>query len=648
MEQTEYLQLLARQYPSINDVTTALINLKSVLNLPKGTEHFLTDIHGEYEAFSHHLRTASGVMMFKVDDIFGYTLSKQAKKMLAILIAYPEARLKEVHNQGINTTEWYQSTIHQLITICKVLTSKYTRSKVSNALSNDFSDILDELLNIEITQLNRSDYYHQIINSIIELKRADHFIMAISKLMQRLSVDRLHIIGDIYDRGPYPHKVMDSLMAHHDADVQWGNHDVLWMGAAIGHPLMVATAIRIALRYANLECLEEGYGINLLPLGQLAMEVYHDDPCSEFMPRLSDPEGYHAEKDKRLIARMHKAIAIIQFKLEGHLLKRRPEFDMADRDCLSQLNLTDGTFNCSKGSFELTSKHFPTLDPNNPLQLTPDEQAVIDKLTFYFVNSEKLQKHIRFFYTNGSLYLKCNGNLLIHGCIVLDEQGQYQSLTIEGQDYSGQALLDKFEEMVRRAQYTRNCDDADWLWYLWTGPKSPMFAKHKMATFERYFLKDKTLHKEHLNPYFKLREHAEVCQKILKDFSLDPDQGHIVSGHTPVKVAKGESPIKADGRLLVIDGGLSRPYQQTTGIGGYTLIFNSWGLQLVSHKPFSSMDEVIKQGVEINADIRVLKNAKRKRVIDTDAGRQITEEINRLEKLLNAYRSGQIPETQLT
>lgn len=647
MDNTAYLQLLARQYPSIGDVTTELINLQAILNLPKGTEHFLTDIHGEYAAFSHHLRTASGVMMFKVDDIFGSAMADQDKKMLAILISYPEERLKIIRKKGLNKKNWYQLTIHRLITICKVLTSKYTRSKVRKALPEDFAYILDELLHMEISQLNKEDYYHQIINSVIELERADNFIIAICRTMQRLAVDRLHIIGDIYDRGPYPHKVMDRLMAHHNVDIQWGNHDILWMGAAIGHPVMVATAIRIALRYANLECLEEGYGINLLPLGRLAMEVYQDDPCTEFMPRLAGNNDFYAEKDKQLIARMHKAIAIIQFKLEGQLLRRRPEFSMADRDCLSRIDYEQGLFKTEDGYFELTSQNFPTIDPSDPLKLTDDEQAVIDKLTFYFSNSDKLQKHMRFFYTNGSLYLTCNGNLLIHGCIVLNEDGQYQSLVINGTSHGGQSLLDTFEELVRKAQYTRHIEDADWLWYLWTGPRSPMFAKHKMATFERYFLKDKALHREVLNPYFKLRNHEEICQKILADFNLDPANGHIISGHTPVKEIQGESPIKANGRLLVIDGGLSRPYQITTGIGGYTLIYNSWGLRLVSHKPFSSTKQVIQEGVAINSDIRVVRKTHRKRVGDTDAGRHIQQEIARLNLLLEAYRSGQILESKI-
>ena len=647
MKNTEYLKLLARQYPCIGDVTTELINLKAILNLPKGTEHFLTDIHGEYVAFSHHLRTASGVMRFKVDDIFGHTLSNREKKMLAILIAYPEERLKILKAEGGNHKDWYQVNIHRLITICKLLTSKYTRSKVRKALPKDFAYILDELLHIEISQLNQEGYYNQIINTVIELERADDFIIAICKVMQQLAVDRLHIIGDIYDRGPYPHKVMDRIMAHHDTDIQWGNHDILWMGAANGHPLMVATTIRIALRYANLECLEEGYGINLLPLGQLAMEVYGNDPCSEFMPKLMGNEEFYAEKDKLLIARMHKAISIIQFKLEGHLLKSRPDFAMDDRDCLNRINYEKGTFSTPDGDYLLTSNFFPTIDPADPLVLTADEQAVIDKLTFYFLNSEKLQRHIRFFYTNGSLYLTCNGNLLIHGCIVLDDEGQYQKLNINGTPYEGQAMLDKFDELVRQAQYTKSSHDTDWLWYLWTGPKSPMFAKQKMATFERYFLKEKAQHKEKLNAYFKLREHAEICQKILSDFGLDPDNGHIISGHTPVKEAKGESPIKADGRLLVIDGGLSRPYQSTTGIGGYTLIYNSWGLRLVSHKPFSSIEQVIKEGLEVNSDIRVLKKTHRKRVMNTDAGLKIKEEIKRLKQLLQAYRNGQVPESQV-
>ncbi len=644
MKGLEYLKLLSKQYPTVADVTTELINLKAIQNLPKGTELFLTDIHGEYDAFSHHLRTASGVLMFKIEDIFGYSISDQEKKYLATLICYPTERMKLVQSQDIKMDDWYRVNIYRLISVCKVVSSKYTRSKVRKALPKDFAYILDELLNLTSTQLNKESYYYEIINTVIELDRAGEFIQAISKVIKRLAVDKLHIIGDIYDRGPFPDKVMDELMAYHSVDIQWGNHDILWMGAALGHPLMVATAIRIALRYSNLECLEEGYGINMLPLGHLAMDVYREDPCMEFMPRQSNEEFY-AEKDRQLIARMHKAISVIQFKLEGQLLKRRNEFEMNDRNLLEQINFKAETVCVDGEEYPLSSCHFPTIDPKDPCRLTEEEQEVIDRLSFYFSRSEKLQKHIHFFYTNGSLYLNYNGNLLYHGSILLDEEGGFLPLNIDGKEYAGRELLDKLEELVRRAHYTKDIKDADWLWYLWTGAKSPMFAKRKMATFERYFIKEKKPHKEALNPYFHLRENADVCRRILAEFGLDPEHGHIISGHTPVKVSKGESPIKADGRLLVIDGGLSKPYQSQTGLAGYTLIYNSWGLRLVSHKPFHSQEDAVKQGVSVDSEMRVLKKTNRKRVEDTDVGKSLKEEMNTLKALLDAYRTGQVQET---
>ena len=643
MDRLKYLALLAKQHPSIAAVTTELINLKAILNLPKGTEHFLTDIHGEYEAFSYHLRSASGVLMFKIDDIFGYSIPESEKKNLTTLICYPHERLKQVKARETRLDDWYRVNIYRLLSVCKVVSSKYTRSKVRKSLPEDFIYILDELLNLESTQLNKEDYYNEIISTIVELDRSDKFIVAISKVIQRLAVDKLHIIGDIYDRGPAPEKVMDELMAYHSVDIQWGNHDILWMGAAEGHPLMVATAIRIALRYGNLEYLEEGYGINMLPLGHLAMDVYKDDPCDEFMPRQSNTEFY-AEKDRNLIARMHKAISIIQFKLEGQLISRRKEFEMADRNLLECIDYKKGTLKIGGRDYPLTSCHFPTIDPENPCRLTADEQEVIDRLSFFFRNSEKLQKHIHFFYTNGTLYLRYNGNLLYHGGILLDDDGSFQSFTIDGKSYKGKKLLDKLEALVRKAHYTRNIHDADWLWYLWTGSKSPMFAKSKMATFERYFTKEKSLHKEVLNAYFSLRENADVCRNILMDFNLNPDLGHIITGHTPVKASKGESPIKADGRLLVIDGGLSMPYQAQTGLAGYTLIYNSWGLRLVSHKPFQSVEKIIEEGVSVNSEMRVLEKTNRKMVADTDVGKSLLAEMEALKELLAAYRSGLLHE----
>lgn len=643
MRDLDYLRLLGKQYQTIGDVTTEIINLKAILNLPKGTEHFLTDIHGEYEAFTHHLRTASGVLKFKVDDIFGFSMSQEDKINFTTLIFYPEEKIKQVKEIEENMKDWYRVNMYRLISICKVVSSKYTRSKVRKALPKDFSYILEELLNLESTQLNKEDYYHQIINTIIELERSDEFIVAISKVIQRLAVDKLHIIGDVYDRGYGAHLVMDELMKHHNVDIQWGNHDILWMGAALGHPIMVATAIRISLRYGNLESLEEGYGINMLPLGSLAMREYGSDSCKEFTPKLSQ-EQFYSEKDKELIAKMHKAIAIIQFKLEGGAIPKRKEFGMDDRMLLHKIDYEKGTINIEGKDYKLTSNSFPTVDPKDPYKLTKEEEEVVKKLTFYFKNSEKLQKHMHFFYTNGSLYLNYNGNLLYHGCLVLDEMGEYKPFEVDGKKYKGRELLDKFEQLVRKAYFTKDIYSVDWLWYLWAGKKSPMFAKSKMATFERYFLKEKALHKEALNPYFYLRDREDICQKILKDFDLDPETGHIINGHTPVEEKNGESPIKAGGRLLVIDGGFSRAYQPKTGIAGYTLIYNSWGLRLVSHKPFTSIEKAVREGVEIKSSMRVLEKTNRKTVADTDIGRELKDQIQDLRSLLAAYRNGTVKE----
>lgn len=646
MRELDYLKLLGKQYKTVGDVTTEIINLQAILNLPKGTEHFLTDIHGEYEAFTHHLRTASGVLKFKVDDIFGFSMSQEDKKNFTTLIFYPEGKIKHIKETQENLRDWYRVNMYRLISICKVVSSKYTRSKVRKALPKDFGYILEELLNLESTQLNKEDYYHQIINTIIDLERADEFIIEISKVIQRLAVDKLHIIGDIYDRGSGAHLIMEELMKHHDADIQWGNHDILWMGAAMGHPILVATAIRIALRYGNLETLEEGYGINMLPLGSLAMRHYADDPSKEFQPKLSK-EQFYTEKDTELIAKMHKAIAIIQFKLEGSRIPKRKEFGMDDRMLLHKIDYEKGTIKIDGKDYQLSSNNFPTIDPKDPYKLTTEEEEVVKKLTFYFKNSDKLQKHMHLFYTNGSMYLKYNGNLLYHGCIVLDDKGNYQEYEIEGKKYKGKPLLDKFEQLVRKAYFTKDVYSADWLWYLWAGKCSPMFAKSKMATFERYFLKEKSLQKEGLNPYFKMRDREDICKKILADFGMDPDEGHIINGHTPVEEKKGENPIKGEGRLLVIDGGLSKAYQSKTGIAGYTLIYNSWGLRLVSHTPFTSIEKSVREGVEINSSMRVVEKTNRKTVSDTDIGIGIKEQIEDLKALLAAYRNGSVKETLL-
>ena len=645
MRDLNYLTLLSSQYPSVGMVCSEIVNLQAILNLPKPTEHFLTDIHGEYEAFTHILRTASGVLKLKIEDVFGYRISTEEKKNLARLIFYPEQNIERVKSEMENMEDWYRVNIYRLISICKVVSSKYTRSKVRKALPKDFAYVMEELLHLKSNQLNKEEYYNQIVNTIIEINTADKFIISISKLIQRLAVDKLHIIGDIYDRGPGAHIVMDELIKHHNCDVQWGNHDILWMGAALGQKALVATALRISLRYGNLETLDEGYGISLFPLARFAMEVYKDDPCDEFAPRLTKKQIYE-EQDKYLLAQMHKAISVIQFKLESRLIRKRKEFDMEDQSYLEHINYEKGTIVIDGKEHKLSSTNFPTIDPKKPFDLTKEEKELINKMTFYFKNSEKLQKHAYFLYTNGSVYRSYNGNLLYHGCIPVDSKGECLSLQILGKAYKGRALLDKFDELVRKAFFTPKTgeDYRDWLWYLWRGKISPVFGKNRMTTFENYFIEDVQARTEPKNPYFTLRENEDFCIKLLKHFDLNPFEGHIINGHTPVKVKKGESPIKANGRLLVIDGGFSSAYQDQTGIAGYTLISNSYGLRLASHSHFEGLEKAISEGQDIVSSLNVLEKTKRKKVMDTDTGAVIKEKIEDLKSLLNAYKEGLLKE----
>lgn len=647
----KYLKLLSDQYPNIASACTEIINLQAILNLPKGTEHFLTDIHGEYEAFTHVLRNASGVIKRKINDIFGNSLRESEKKTLATLIYYPEQKLQIIKNSEVEMDDFYKVTLYQLIEICRNVSSKYTRSKVRKALPQDFSYIIEELLHEHENIKNKQEYYSQIIKTIIYIDRADEFIIALCKLIQRLVVDSLHILGDIYDRGPGPHIIMDALMKHHSVDIQWGNHDILWMGAAAGSEACIANVIRIAARYANLKTLEEGYGINLLPLATFAMDVYGDDPCAAFMPKICGDEEIYREKDLRLISQMHKAISIIQFKLEGEVIKRRPHYNMNHRLCLNHINFKEGTVDLYGKTYELLDTNFPTIDPKDPYKLTEEEAEIIDKFKCYFNNSEKLQKHISFLYAKGALYLKTNSNLLFHGCIPLNEDGSFKEVKVNGKVYKGKALLDRCDRLAREAYFNKkdpikNLYGLDTMWYLWSGENSPLFGKDKMTTFERYFVKEKETHKETKNPYFLLRDNEYLCNNILREFGLDPKDSHIINGHVPVKTKKGESPIKANGKLLVIDGGFSKAYQPETGIAGYTLIYNSYGLILVSHEPFESIQKAIEEEKDILSSTIVLEaNIERKRVEDTDKGKEIQQQINDLMMLLCAYRKGLIKET---
>ena len=641
-----FLNLLSDSFPSMQAASTEIINLEAILRLPKGTEHFLTDIHGEYETFTHVIRNASGVVRRKIEDVFGNTVRAKEKDALATLIYYPNEKLDLVVKTEIDINEWYMIILQRLAMVARNAASKYTRSKVRKAMPKDFSYIIDELIN-QRTEKNKQEYYNEIIKSIIEIERARPFIIAFCHFIQRLMIDRLHIIGDIYDRGPSAEKVMEVISKHHAVDIQWGNHDIVWMGAAAGIKAYIATVLRISARYENLDTIEDAYGINVLPLATFAMKYYGIDTCDVFKPK--SVERKHDGKSIHLVKQMHKAISIIQFKLEAEIIKRNPQFNMNDRLLLDQIDFDKGTINIDGNNYELLDNFFPTIDPKDPFKLNEDEEELMDMLQLSFMNSSLLQKHVQVLYSKGSMFLKYNSNLLYHGCIPMTEDGEFTELTIEKKKYHGRSLLDKFDIMARRAYFDRNKESCtinqDYLWYLWCGPESPLFGKKKMATFERYFLKEKETHKEVKNPYFDLRETEPTCDKVLKEFGLNPSKSHIVNGHVPVKAINGESPIKANGKLLVIDGGMSIPYQSVTGLKGYTLIYNSYGLVLVEHNQFKSIEEAIKNDTDIISSRKIVTtNASRKRVADTDIGKELLDQITDLKMLLAAYKKGFIKE----
>ena len=646
-----YLQLLSRSFPTIADASTEIINLEAILNLPKGTEHFLTDIHGEYEAFQHVLKNGSGAVKRKVNEIFGHTLRESEKKELCTLIYYPEEKLQLVKAKEKDLDDWYQITLNQLVKVCQNVSSKYTRSKVRKSLPQEFSYIIQELLHESSIDPNKLAYINVIISTIISTKRADDFIVAMCNLIQRLTIDSLHIVGDIYDRGPGAHIIMDTLCDYHNFDIQWGNHDLLWMGAASGNDACIANVIRLSMRYGNLATLEDGYGINLLPLATFAMDAYADDPCTIFAPKMTFADGQHNEKTLRLIAQMHKAITVIQFKLEAAIIDRRPEFGMEGRKLLDKIDYTRGLFIYEGKEYPLRDTCFPTIDPADPYRLSDEEQDIVDKIHASFMNSEKLKKHMRCLYTYGGMFLVCNSNLLYHASIPLNEDGSFKHIRIGEKEYWGKKLLQKTDQLVRRAYFGEEGTEAkafavDYMWYMWCGPDAPSFDKDKMATFERYFVGDKDLIKETKGWYYTLRNEAETCDHILLEFGVQPGpHSHIINGHVPVKTLKGEKPVKANGKLLVIDGGFSKAYQPETGIAGYTLVYHSHGLQLVQHEPFQSRQKAIEEGLDIKSTTFLVEfNSQRMMVKDTDKGAQLTTQIADLEKLLAAYRMGLIKE----
>lgn len=644
-----YLKGLAKQYPTIPAAATEIINLQAILSLPKGTEHFITDIHGEYDQFQHIMKNGSGAIKRKIEEEFCNSLSVAEKKNIAILIYYPELKLKQVVRQEDNMEDWYKVTLYRLIRICKSASSKYTRSKVRKALPKDFAYVIEELLTGRPDVTDQEAYYNEIINSVIRTGRASELVVAFCNLIRRLIVDHLHVVGDIYDRGPYPNLIMDTLMEHHSVDIQWGNHDVLWMGAAAGNPACIANVIRISAKYGNLNTLEDGYGINLIPLVRFALDKYAKDPCDVF--HLDYREDEYDIKDVQLDEKMHKAITIIQFKLEGQLMKRRPEFQMEHRLLLDKMDLGKGTVVVEGKTYPLKDTCFPTIDMKNPYELSPEEADVVDRLVTAFINCEKLQKHIRFLFTKGSLYKVYNGNLLYHGCVPFNEDGSFKKVRVFEQEYSGKELYDVLEHYARKGYYSIDSAEKqkglDILWFIWQNANSPVFGKSKMTTFERYFIADKATHKEPKNPYYRLLEQEDIVNKILKEFGLEGADSHIINGHVPVETKRGESPVKCNGKLLIIDGGFSKAYQPKTGIAGYTLIYNSFGLLLAAHEPFESVEKAVQDGNDIHSHMMLVQHVNmRKTVADTDVGKEIKESIIDLEKLLCAYREGAIVERQ--
>lgn len=642
-----YLQRMADLYPTIGKASTEIINLQSILNLPKGTEHFLSDLHGEYDAFSHVLRNGSGAVRKKIDEVFGHTLSNSDKRSLATLIYYPKEKMELVKKTEPDMQNWYKITLYRLIEVCKTTASKYTRSKVRKALPADYAYVIEELITEKVEVFDKEAYYDAIVDTIIDIRRAEDFIIALAELIQRLVVDHLHILGDIYDRGPGPHFIMDRLMDYHSLDIQWGNHDVVWMGASVGQLACIAVVIRNSLRYRNLDILEDGYGINMLPLATFAMETYVDDPCAAFEMKGTAEYSYLEEE---LTKKMHKAIAIIQFKLEGQLVQKHKSYRMEDRALLHRINPEKGTITMPDGNeYELLDKVFPTIDWNAPYELTQGEKDMMERLSQAFRNCEKLQKHMRLMLDKGGLYKVFNGNLMFHGSIPLNEDGSFKEVEVYGETFKGKELYDTLESYVRRAFYDIDHNEEekcrDILWYIWAGPNSPLFGKDKMTTFERYFIAEKETHKEKKNAYYRLLENEEVVNAMLREFHLDPEKAHIINGHVPVHQTEGESPVKCDGKVIVIDGGFSKAYQKVTGIAGYTLIYNSYGLILSAHEPFTSAEVAVAQESDIVSNrVAVRYNPMRQHVGDTDVGRALKERVEELRLLLDAYRKGIIKE----
>lgn len=642
MRDLAYLKLLAREYPSVKAASSEIINLKAICGLPKGTEYFFSDLHGEHEAFIYLLRSASGIIRDKIKETFGHIIPEEEQVELANLIYYPERNVAQVTQEGRNTEDWQRITMNRLVQICKEVSSKYTRSKVRKKMPKEFAYVIDELLHVDYNDENKRVYYGEIIRSIIETQVTDKFIIALCELIQNLTIDNLHIIGDIFDRGPRADIIMNELMQFHDVDIQWGNHDISWMGAATGNPACVCNVLRIAISYNSFDVLEDGYGINLRPLSMFAAKVYRDDPCERFTPKILDQNIYDAV-DPGLAAKMHKAIAILQFKVEGQIIKRHPGYKMDDRLLLEAIDYKRGTVEIGGEEYPLLDTRFPTIDPRNPLKFSREEEELLHTLVLSFQHSDLLHKHIRFLYSHGALYKCYNSNLLYHGCIPMRDDGSFEEMICDGEALYGRKLMDYIGEQIYKAYFLDEDNPEkeharDFMWYLWCGAKSPVFGKDRMTTFEHYFIADKAMHKENMNPYYQLSQKEEVCDRIFEEFGLPKSGSHIINGHVPVKIKDGETPIKANGKLFVIDGGLSKAYQKHTGIAGYTLIYNSRHLALAEHKPFDPN----KENTPKLSIVEKVKN--RIMVANTDKGVELRERIDDLTELVAAFRRGDVKE----
>ncbi|WP_337804005.1 fructose-1,6-bisphosphatase [Clostridium sp.] len=642
MRNLAYLKLLSREYPNIRAAASDIINLQAICGLPKGTEYFFSDLHGEHEAFIYLLRSSSGIIREKIRETFGHIISEEDEVRLANLIYYPEKMINQIKQANEYTEDWQKTAVYRLVQICREVSSKYTRSKVRKKMPKEFSGVIDELLYVDNTDDNKTEYYSELINTLIDVRVADSFIVVICSLIRSLTIDNLHILGDIFDRGPRPDIILEELMHFHDVDIQWGNHDISWMGAATGNRACICNVLRMALGYNGFDVLEDGYGINLRPLSMFAERVYRDDPCTCFLPQILDKNIYDAV-DPKLAAKMHKAIAVLQYKEEGQIIKRHPEYGMEERILLSAIRYDRGTVTIDGKEYSMRDMNFPTVDPADPLRLTDEEEELLHTLELSFRHNARLHEHVRFLYSNGSMYKCCNSNLLYHGCIPMTENREFDGLMVGGKMYRGKELMDFIDTQVKNAYFLP--EDApekeacrDFMWYLWNGAKSPVFGKDKNRSFEHYFIEDPEVMRETMNPYYQLSEEEETCDMILKEFGLPTKGSHIINGHMPVKIKSGETPIRAGGKLFIIDGGLSKAYQERTGIAGYTLIFNSHHLALAEHKPFDPERERTPKVYIVE------KMQKRITVADTDEGKELAGRIEDLKELLKAYRSGLLKE----